>query len=157
MLQAYTVAADAFTSTPQERAGEPQAYWETRIGGPNALHAAFGAFQQSTLVAAVAVEFSNKPKTRHKAHLVGMFVAESARGLGAGKALVQAVQHCAKSRPGVKTMVLTVTEGNLPAINLYRACGFQEFGVEPMAILTPSGFKAKVHLWCDLENYIPNP
>jgi len=47
-------------------------------------------------------------------------------------------------------LTLTVTEGNEPAVNLYSAAGFQAFGVEPMAILTPSGFKAKVHMWLPL-------
>jgi ribosomal protein S18 acetylase RimI-like enzyme len=41
---------------------------------------------------------------------------------------------------------LTVTEGNEPAINLYQSVGFKVFGTEPMAILTPSGFKAKVYM-----------
>ena len=98
----------------------------------------------------MALEFAQKPKTRHKAHLIGMFVRAAARGQGAGKALVQAALAAAIERPGVRVVTLTVTEGNAPAIRLYEACGFSAFGTEPMAIATPEGFKGKVHMWCPL-------
>jgi ribosomal protein S18 acetylase RimI-like enzyme len=74
----------------------------------------------------------------------------SARGLGAGKALLQAAVAAAASRAGVRVATLTVTEGNAPAIALYEACGFKAFGTEPMAIATPGGFKSKVHMWLEL-------
>ena len=50
-----------------------------------------------------------------------MFVSEAARGLGAGKALVEAALVAARSRPGVLVVTLSVTEGNLPAIALYES------------------------------------
>lgn len=150
MLHAYAAAADAFTSTPEERAAEPEAWWVARIADPRGLSQAFGAFMAGDLVGTVTVEFTAKPKTRHKAHLVGMFVAESARGQGIGLALVHAALAAAAKAPGVQVVTLTVTEGNAPAITLYEACGFQTFGVEPMAIATPDGLKAKVHMWLRL-------
>jgi ribosomal protein S18 acetylase RimI-like enzyme len=153
MLHAYEHAADAFTSTREERASEPESWWTKRIAGTDGLSVAFGAFQEGRLIGTVALEFSSKPKTRHRAQLIGMFVLESCRGLGAGKALVQAAINCAASRAGVLSMVLTVTEGNEAAIHLYLACGFKEFGLEPMAILTPSGYKAKLHMWRRLANH----
>lgn len=147
MLAAYTLAADAFTSTAEERAAEPESFWVRRIADPSGLGAALGAFEGDALVGTVAVEFSAKPKTRHKAHLIGMYVQPAARGTGAGRALVEAAIVHAQSREGVSVLQLTVTEGNEPAIRLYRAAGFEAFGVEPLAILTPSGFKSKVHMW----------
>ena len=151
MLLAYERAADAFTSTAEERAAEPLSWWANRIASANGLSAAFGAFHAQELVGTVAVEFSAKPKTRHKALMIGMFVRDTARGLGAGKALVRAAIEHARSRAGVLVMMLTATEGNEPAINLYASCGFKSFGTEPMAILTPSGYKPKVHMWRDLR------
>lgn len=150
MLHAYAAAADAFTSTPEERAAEPDAWWVTRIADPKGLSIAFGAFHDDELIGTTTIEFSAKPKTRHKAHLIGMFVSAAARGLGAGKALVPAALAAARARPGVRVVTLTVTEGNLPAIALYESCGFKAFGTEPMAIATPDGFKSKVHMWLDL-------
>jgi ribosomal protein S18 acetylase RimI-like enzyme len=146
MLHAYEVAADAFTSTPQERAAEPEAWWVRRIADPAGLSVAFGAFHGGDLVGTVTVEFSAKPKTRHKAHLIGMFVRQDCRGIGAGAALLDAALEEARHRSEVLAITLTVTEGNAAAIALYESRGFEAFGVEPMAIATPDGFKSKVHM-----------
>lgn len=150
MLHAYAAAADAFTSTAEERAEAPQSWWLQRIADPSGMSLAFGAHDAGALVGTVTLEFSAKPKTRHKAHVIGMFVDESARGLGAGRQLLQAALDAARERPGVLVATLTVTEGNEAAIALYRSFGFIAFGTEPMAIATPSGFKGKVHMWLKL-------
>lgn len=152
MLHAYEAAADAFTSTAEERAAEPESWWVKRIADPSALSFSLGAFRGDELVGTVTIEFAVKPKTKHKAQLIGMFVAESARGLGAGRALVHAALEAAAARPGIVVVTLTVTEGNAPAIALYESCGFRAFGIEPMAIGTPSGFKSKVHMWLHLPS-----
>ena len=106
-----------------------------------------GAFHEGNLVGTVTIEFSAKPKTRHKARLIGMFVHESCRGLGAGASLVRAALASAQARSEVRLVTLTVTEGNAAAIGLYDRCGFRAFGTEPMAIATRAGYKAKVHMW----------
>ena len=140
MLHAYTAAPDAFTSTPDERAAEPRAEGRAqarRVG--------------AELVGAVAMEYADKPKTRHKAHLIGMFVKESARGHGAGFELVKAALAHARDVKRALTVGLTVTEGNDPAIRLYTAAGFEPWGVEPMAVRVDDGFKGKVHMSCRLE------
>ena len=147
MLYAYAAAPDAFTSTPEERAAEPESWWLRRIADSTGLSAAHGAFHEGNLVGTVTVEFSAKPKTRHKARLIGMFVHESCRGLGAGASLVHAALAATRARPEVRFITLTVTEGNAPAIGLYERCGFHAFGTEPMAIATPEGYNAKVHMW----------
>lgn len=151
MLEAYELAADAFTSTAEERAAEPESFWVRRIADPTGMTAAFGAFEGERLVGTVALEFSAKPKTRHKALVIGMYVAPAVRGLGAGRALLEAAVDHARARGSIALLTLTVTEGNAPAIQLYRGAGFQAFGVEPLAILTPSGYRGKVHMWLDLS------
>jgi ribosomal protein S18 acetylase RimI-like enzyme len=151
MLEAYELAADAFTSTAEERAAEPESFWIRRIADPTGMSAAFGAFADRRLVGTVALEFSAKPKTRHKALVIGMYVTPSARGTGAGRALLDAVVAYARAKEGVLLLTLTVTDGNEPAVELYRSAGFEVFGIEPMAILTPSGFRAKVHMWLALQ------
>jgi len=146
MLEAYECAADAFTSTAEERSNEPDSFWARRVADPTGLSAAFGAFEGADLVGTVALEFSAKPKTRHKALVIGMYVSPAARGGGAGRALLAAAMAYVEGRRDILRMYLTVTEDNVPAVNLYRSAGFEPFGVEPMAILTPSGFKGKVHM-----------
>ncbi len=152
MLHAYEHAADAFTSTPQERAAEPEEWWAMRIAHPGGLSVAFGAERGGELVGAVAIEFSAKPKTRHKGLLIGMYVRDPCRGLGLGRALLDAAVQRAQMRDGIRLLQLTVTEGNESAIGLYRSAGFEVFGTEPMAILTPGGYKSKLHLWRQLTS-----
>lgn len=157
MLQAYELAADAFTSTAEERAVEPLSFWVKRISDPGGSSAAFGAFEGSELRGTAALEFSSKPKTRHKGLVLGMYVSPAARGQGAGRALLRAILDCARARQGLRILTLTVTEGNTPAVNLYGEAGFKAFGVEPMAILTPTGYRAKVHMWLPLHDREPAP
>jgi ribosomal protein S18 acetylase RimI-like enzyme len=147
MLEAYDRAADAFTSTAAERAAEPESWWLKRIADPSGLKVAFGAFVGSSLVGTVALEFSSKPKTKHKALLIGMYVSAESRRCGAGKALLQAAIQHAQARAGTLVLALTVTEGNNAAVKLYQAAGFEAFGTEPMAIRTSSGFTSKIHMW----------
>ncbi len=150
MLEGYAQAPDAFTSTPEERAAEPESWWIKRIADSSELSVVFGAFVDQQLVGAAALEFSAKPKTLHKAHLIGMYVSPRARGTGTGRQLVQAAVGFARARAGTTVITLTVTEGNESAIKLYRDAGFAAFGTEPMAIRTPSGYQAKVHMWLRL-------
>lgn len=147
MLHGYQHAPDAFTSTPEERAAMPISWWARRAADPEGKGVAYGAFAGEQLVGTVALEFSSKPKTRHKATLIGMYVLESWRGKGIGRQLVSAALEHAKARIGISVVTLTATEGNDSAIALYESAGFRAFGVEPMAILTPAGYKGKVHMW----------
>lgn len=150
MLHAYATAADAFTSTAEERAQEPASWWIRRVADPQGLSQTLGAFVDRELLGCVTVEFSAKPKIRHKAHLLGMFVKASARGQGIGRALVQAALARAAARAQMRVVMLTVTQGNAPALALYERCGFRVFGTEPLAIATAQGYLAKVHMYCEL-------
>ena len=146
MLHGYEHAPDAFTSTPQERVALPLSWWAQRIADPAGMGVAFGAVDGEKLIGTVALEFSSKPKTSHKAHLIGMYVLEAWRKHGVARRLVAVAMQHAAQRPGIAIVTLTVTEGNASAIALYEAAGFRSFGVEPMAIRTPSGYRAKVHM-----------
>jgi ribosomal protein S18 acetylase RimI-like enzyme len=146
MLQAYELDTDAYTSTAQERASASTAWWLGRLSDPHGASQAFGAFQDGRLVGSVAVEFETRFKVRHKAHLVGMYVARPCRGQGAGQALLQAAIGHARQRTEVRLMSLTVTDSNDSAIALYERAGFQRFGLEPLAIYTGSEYKSKLHM-----------
>jgi GNAT superfamily N-acetyltransferase len=146
MLEAYKHAADAFTTTVEERRAEPMSWWVKRIASPSGLSRAYGAWDKQALVGAVALEFSAKPKTRHSALVLGMYVRPAYRGRGVAMALLQAAAHAAAERPGIRVLKLTLTEGNEPAMRLYMAAGFAAWGVEPFAIKTEAGFKGKIHM-----------
>ena len=152
MLHAYEHAADAFTSTPEERAREPEEWWVKRIAHPEGMTVAFGYFEGDGLVGTVALEFSAKPKTKHKALVVGMYVLPSLRGKGSARALLQAAMQFCVKRGDIRVIQLEVTEGNVPARALYESLGFKAYGVEPMAVLTPGGFRSKVLMWHSLPS-----
>lgn len=152
MVEAYTLAADAFTSTPEERAAAPESWWARRIADPAGLAVAWGAFFGAQLVGSVAMEYYSKPKTAHKGHVIGMYLQPAFRGRGIAQGLLEAAIGHASQRPGIQVLTLTVTEGNEAAIRLYLQAGFVVFGTEPMAILTPGGFKGKVHMWRPLTS-----
>ena len=67
MLEAYTLAPDAFTSTVEERAREPESWWIKRIADPTRLTIAFGFELDGQLAGTAALENWSKPKTKHAA------------------------------------------------------------------------------------------
>src|SRR3954471_12860801 len=75
MLEAYAREPEAFTSTPDERAALPLAWWERRLGAEDDS-AGFGAFDGEDLVGAVVLEREGRSKTRHKGTIVGMYVRD---------------------------------------------------------------------------------
>ncbi|MFO1269258.1 MAG: GNAT family N-acetyltransferase [Rubrivivax sp.] len=136
---------------PEERAAEPHTWWVNRVANPSGLTVGFGAFEGTQLAGVVALEFSAKPKTRHKALVVGMYVMPAWRGKGLARALMQEAISHARARGGISVIQLEVTEGNREATALYESLGFQSYGVEPMAVLTAPGYRSKVHMWLAIE------
>ena len=152
MLEAYTRHPAAFTSSADERGALPLQWWASRLDvAPDAATVVLGAFEEDRLVGAAGIGFETRAKARHKATLFGMMVAESSRGGGIGRALVEAALALARARDGVLVVNLTVTEGNTPAQALYERCGFVAFGVEPQAVAVGATFVAKTHMWRDLR------
>ncbi len=146
MLEAYEQAPDAFTATAAERQLEPESWWVQRIGSADGLATSFGAWLGTQLVGTVALEYSAKPKTKHSALVLGMYVQPHQRGAGIAQALMQTAIAAASTRPHILSLTLTLTEGNAPALHLYQSVGFTTWGVQPHAIRTGSGFKGKVHM-----------
>ena len=151
MLGGYESAPEAFTATVAERRDQPLSWWRERfIGQPKAICRVFGAFDDDRLVGVVGLRQASRPKTRHKATLFGLFVHPDAVGQGIGRRLVEALLVEARGHADLLAVQLTVTESNEAALRLYEACGFERFGVEPLAVRTGEGFLAKVHLWCSV-------
>ncbi len=157
MLEAYAGAADAFTSTAEERRDAPTSWWIDRIAPASGLGESFGAFVDGQLVGTVALEYAAKDKTRHAGLVIGMYVRPTVRRLGAGRRLLEAAVAAARARPGLLMLRLTVTEGNEPALRLYASIGFRAWGVEPAAIRTPGGLRGKVHMVMRLDEAIAAP
>lgn len=148
MLEAYATHPEAFTSSVAEREALPLSWWQQRLtNDPAAQEVIFGAFARGELVGAVGLGQETREKARHKATLFGMFVHAGHQHAGLGQCLVEAVLDHARTRPGLRQVLLTVTEGNTRAQALYARCGFETFGVEPDAVAVGTSFVAKVHMW----------
>ncbi|MFF2023669.1 GNAT family N-acetyltransferase [Streptomyces sp. NPDC058171] len=70
------------------------------------------------------------PTNAHVRQIQGLAVAESARGTGAGRALVRAAVEEA-GRRGARRLTLRVLAHNAPARALYASEGFTVEGVQP--------------------------
>lgn len=138
---------EAFTSAYEEVLLQPLSTPEKRLASPD--EKVWGAFVEGALAGMIGLNHEKRLKNRHKATLVGMYVADEFSGRGMGRALVTAVLQEAR-RCGVELIVLTVTEGNRPACALYTRAGFSSFGVEPDAIRVNGVSHGKQHMFLQL-------
>ena len=138
---------DAFTSSFEEEERRPLADTEKRLSSPT--EDVWGAFTSGQLAGMAGLSRETRDKNRHKATLVGMYVVPEAKGFGLGRALVDTVIRKARA-DGVQHLVLTVTDGNAPAIALYKQSGFAMFGIEPDAIRIGTTSYAKQHMTLEI-------
>ncbi len=139
---------EAFTSSYEEDVQQPSQVTEARLATPRVTF--WGAFVDGALQGAVGLDRETRVKNRHKATVVGMYVAPEAAGHGLGRALMEALVAHARAEPPLQLLVLTVTHGNAHAQRLYEHWGFRSFGIEPKAILVAGTFYAKNHMALDL-------
>jgi ribosomal protein S18 acetylase RimI-like enzyme len=126
-LEALVAAPDAFSSIFAHESDQPLSFFAGRIGGG----VVFGAFRGAELLGVAGFYMQPGPKHAHKGTLWGMYVRPTARRLGVGKLLVEAVVKHA--RTAVEILQLSVVSDNLAARRLYAGIGFEEYGVEKRA------------------------
>ena len=143
-LQGMREHPQAFTSGYEEERHKSADWARQRLAAP---HTAFwGALEDSRLVGVVGLDRETRQQNRHKATVVGMFVAPEYTGRGIGQALLDALLAHARSE-GLELLVLTVTVGNDGARRLYERAGFKSFGVEPHAVRIDGRFHDKEHMF----------
>lgn len=152
MLEAYARHPDAFTSSVEERAALPLAWWQARLApGPDAVEAVWASTSGTAIQGVAGLSFEQREKVRHKATLFGMYVRPEQRGQGLGRQLVDAVLTQARAHPDIALVQLTVSEGNAGALVLYRGAGFEVWGCEPLAVRVGEAFVRKLHMACSLR------
>ena len=130
-LFALATAPAAFASSPEEDGTLSIETIKARLplAGPNAV---FGAFADDELVGIAGFVLSEKAKHRHKGLMWGVFVSPRWQGHGLGASLVRAViAHAAEHARVVQAGVLI---SNDVARKLYRALGFEPYGIERKAL-----------------------
>lgn len=132
-LRALLESPTSFSSSHADEADRPRST-VARALDPASGRTTLGAFVDGRLVGIVGVGRESGTKERHRGFIRSMYVDESARRGGIGRALMHACISVAASEPGLRQLALSVTATNAPAIELYRSLGFKVQGVVPDAL-----------------------
>lgn len=141
-LEALRLHPEAFSSDYEEESQAPQETFALRMPPPPSQ--LVGAFlgdntEDPRLVGMAGLIVQARAKLRHKAQLVGMYVAPPFRRNGVACALVRRVIDEAQALR-LHVLLLGVTADNEPARQLYAQCGFRCYGVERQALYVAGSF-----------------
>lgn len=92
-----------------------------------------GVFEEGKLTATVGFYRYSHIKEHHKGHIWGVYVPPESRGKGAASELKKEIIHRARALDGLEQITL-VASANLPAQRLYKALGFESYGLEPHSL-----------------------
>jgi ribosomal protein S18 acetylase RimI-like enzyme len=118
------------------RPGRPEPFFHERCGPRDHLVAELGG----RVVGYVRLGFPTPlASNAHVRQIRGIAVADEARGLGVGRALVRAAVEEAR-RLGARRITLRVLGHNTPARKLYESEGFVVEGVQPEEFLLDGAY-----------------
>lgn len=137
-LRALKEHPEAFASSYEDEARVPLGQVEERLSRTE--NTTFGAFVDGALAGVVTLARTPRPKLRHRASIVAMYVAPEARGRGVGKRLIQAAIDEALRYEHILDVTLSLTVGNESARALYVSMGFEPFALEPRFIYLDGRF-----------------
>jgi len=92
-----------------------------------------GAFEESKLIGTAGFFRRKNNKERHKGHIWGVYVRPESRGKGIASALMKEIVRRAREIGGIEQITL-VASAELPAQRLYKALGFESYGIEPHSL-----------------------
>jgi len=95
------------------------------------------AREAGCIVGSVQLAFATNSNAQHRAEVQKLFVSQSQRRRGTGKALMQAIEQVAYDC-GRTLLMLNTTEDNVGQ-HLYRSLGYQEVGIIPEYIRNATG------------------
>jgi ribosomal protein S18 acetylase RimI-like enzyme len=140
-LRALADHPDAFGSDLEETlaAGEQAARQRFAPNEHDDRNRIFGAFAEGVLVGVAGLLGNDRRKTRHRMYIWGVYVVPEARGIGAGRKVIEACVEHARTVDSVLQIHLTVSSHNRAAVQLYERLGFTRYGREPRALILPDG------------------
>ncbi|UCZ53729.1 GNAT family N-acetyltransferase [Bacillus shivajii] len=127
-LEALKSVPEAFSSSYEEEKEYSLETFENRLNFEHFF--TFGAFVEDELAGVVTLILETKPKTKHRANVVAMYVYPDKRKCGIGRILMTEAIKKAKDIKEIEQVYLTVTSSNLPAKNLYHSIGFKTYGID---------------------------
>lgn len=114
------------------------AWWRDRApavaAGSLAVWASWGPHG---ITGTISLAYADKPNARHRAEVVKLAVHRSRRGEGLGRRLLATAEEAATAA-GI-TLLLLDTETDSAAEHLYRAAGWQRYGIVPDYAAGPGG------------------
>jgi ribosomal protein S18 acetylase RimI-like enzyme len=96
-----------------------------------------GAFADSALIGTVQLVLSMPPNQPHRADVAKLLVHRNARGQGAGRSLMEAVEVA--GRDAGRTLLVLDTAAGSSAESLYVGMGWNRLGTIPDYALNPDG------------------
>lgn len=134
-LQAHP---EAFGQSHKEALERGPAHYDAMLEGKRAADGNFllGAFAapDKPLLGVVGLKRLARLKERHKAEVIGMYVAPEAAGRGVGRALLMELLARGRRVESLRQIQLVVSSENDAARHLYESVGFRRYGREPEAL-----------------------
>jgi L-amino acid N-acyltransferase YncA len=143
-LEGLRLHPEAFGSTYDFEKDQPL----DRYTGWLTNSAVFGAYQNSELIGTASFTQFSGLKDSHKGLLRAMYVRPTACRSGAGRQLVQAIIELARQK--VEQIQLAVVSTNHPALRLYQALGFRQYGLEKNALKHNGSYYDEILMFLDL-------
>ncbi|WP_345816055.1 GNAT family protein [Paraburkholderia sp. PREW-6R] len=143
-LRGLKTHPDSFGQSYEEALAQGASQHDATLQGSRAAQGDFllGASLASDapLVGVVGLLRNGRDKERHKAAVVGMYVAPEAGGRGVGRALLTDLVARAGRVSGLLQIQLLVGTHNHAARNLYESFGFRKYGCEIGALKVGDAF-----------------
>ena len=147
-LAALEGAPQAFGSTYEVEVRRPLAHFVERVASCPVFGAFEGPYEKRRIVGMAGYKREEGARDRHKAFVWGTYVEPALRRRGVARALMEALMHEAAGE--VEQLTLSVVKENEPATALYRALGFESYGVEPRSLKSAAGYTDEVLMVCFL-------
>ena len=132
-LEALETEPRAFGSSPEELRTFSVEQTGERIRATEDGFVA-GAFEGQSLLGTIGFRRESRAKTRHKGVIWGVYVTPAQPSKKIASALLADVIGRLRSNPDLLQATLAVSSVQVSAMKLYRAAGFESFGLERAAL-----------------------
>jgi ribosomal protein S18 acetylase RimI-like enzyme len=145
-LEALTREPEAFGRGPEDALPWPPESVASRLRAVPEGSFITGAFDGRQMVGQAGFVRYEGRKVRHKGYSWGVYVTASARGKGAGRAMMTHMLDRARAYSGLEQVTLSVAVQQDAARRLYRALGFEVYGYEKRALKVAETYVDEEHM-----------
>jgi len=124
----------AFGESADEHRAVSVAIVAARLGSASLENFVLGPFIDGQLLGTAAFFRNQTLKRKHKGKVWGMYVADSARRKGLGRALLLALLGSVRQIPDLEEVQLSVAVSQEAARRLFASFGFESYGLERRAL-----------------------